>query len=145
MQREVVPLGFRTVKERDGAERANRSRRAAPGVLGSLARSLRNKPRSPRVGLAAVGAAGTVPDRPSRCLPPEVSVQPAPAVTYRTIGGILDFYIFLGDSPEQVVQEYVQVCWPAQPPSGSPLRGAAPGAAAAAPRHPALALAEGDR
>ncbi|XP_051499825.1 maltase-glucoamylase-like isoform X2 [Apus apus] len=38
----------------------------------------------------------------------EFSVQPAPAVTYRTIGGILDFYIFLGDSPEEVVQEYVQ-------------------------------------
>ncbi|XP_069737638.1 maltase-glucoamylase-like [Phaenicophaeus curvirostris] len=38
----------------------------------------------------------------------EFSVQPAPAVTYRTIGGILDFYIFLGDTPEQVVQEYVQ-------------------------------------
>uniref|UniRef100_A0A8D0F190 P-type domain-containing protein n=1 Tax=Strix occidentalis caurina TaxID=311401 RepID=A0A8D0F190_STROC len=34
------------------------------------------------------------------------AVQPAPAVTYRTIGGILDFYIFLGDTPEQVVQEY---------------------------------------
>ncbi|XP_023773673.1 sucrase-isomaltase, intestinal-like, partial [Cyanistes caeruleus] len=36
-------------------------------------------------------------------------VQPAPAVTYRTIGGILDFYIFLGDTPEQVVQEYLQL------------------------------------
>uniref|UniRef100_A0A8C5TYL5 alpha-glucosidase n=1 Tax=Malurus cyaneus samueli TaxID=2593467 RepID=A0A8C5TYL5_9PASS len=39
----------------------------------------------------------------------EFVVQPAPAVTYRTIGGILDFYIFLGDSPEQVVQEYLQL------------------------------------
>ncbi|NXA12159.1 MGA protein, partial [Sapayoa aenigma] len=38
----------------------------------------------------------------------EFVVQPAPAVTYRTIGGILDFYIFLGDTPEQVVQEYLQ-------------------------------------
>uniref|UniRef100_A0A8C2U6M7 alpha-glucosidase n=1 Tax=Coturnix japonica TaxID=93934 RepID=A0A8C2U6M7_COTJA len=35
-------------------------------------------------------------------------VQPAPAVTYRTIGGILDFYVLLGNSPEQVVQEYLQ-------------------------------------
>ncbi|KAK2511511.1 hypothetical protein Q9233_016922, partial [Columba guinea] len=35
------------------------------------------------------------------------ALQPAPAVTYRTIGGILDFYVFLGDTPEQVVQEYV--------------------------------------
>uniref|UniRef100_A0A8C3J0N4 Maltase-glucoamylase n=1 Tax=Calidris pygmaea TaxID=425635 RepID=A0A8C3J0N4_9CHAR len=40
--------------------------------------------------------------------PMEFSLQPAPAVTYRTIGGILDFYVFLGDTPEQVVQEYVQ-------------------------------------
>ncbi|KFR15019.1 Maltase-glucoamylase, intestinal [Opisthocomus hoazin] len=39
----------------------------------------------------------------------EFVVQPAPAVTYRTIGGILDFYIFLGNAPEQVVQEYLQL------------------------------------
>ncbi|NXV53115.1 MGA protein, partial [Uria aalge] len=38
----------------------------------------------------------------------EFTLQPAPAVTYRTIGGILDFYIFLGDTPEEVVQEYVK-------------------------------------
>lgn len=42
----------------------------------------------------------------------EFVVQPAPAVTYRTIGGILDFYIFLGSTPEQVVQEYLQVPLP---------------------------------
>lgn len=40
---------------------------------------------------------------------PEVTLQPAPAVTYRTIGGILDFYIFFGDTPEQVVQEFLEV------------------------------------
>ena len=39
----------------------------------------------------------------------EVTLQPAPAVTYRTIGGILDFYVFLGDTPERVVQEYLEV------------------------------------
>ncbi|KAM5303222.1 putative maltase-glucoamylase 2 [Glossophaga mutica] len=39
----------------------------------------------------------------------EVTLQPAPAVTYRTIGGILDFYVFLGDTPEQVVQEYLEL------------------------------------
>ncbi|XP_075617740.1 sucrase-isomaltase, intestinal [Balearica regulorum gibbericeps] len=39
----------------------------------------------------------------------EFAVQPAPAVTYRTSGGILDFYIFLGNTPEQVVQEYLQL------------------------------------
>lgn len=36
-------------------------------------------------------------------------MQPAPAVTYRTIGGILDFYIFFGDTPEKVVQEFLEV------------------------------------
>ncbi|XP_037534428.1 maltase-glucoamylase, intestinal [Nematolebias whitei] len=39
----------------------------------------------------------------------EVTLQPAPAVTYRTIGGILDFYIFFGDTPEQVVQEFLEL------------------------------------
>uniref|UniRef100_M3XV83 Glycoside hydrolase family 31 TIM barrel domain-containing protein n=1 Tax=Mustela putorius furo TaxID=9669 RepID=M3XV83_MUSPF len=39
----------------------------------------------------------------------EVTLQPAPAITYRTIGGILDFYIFLGNTPEQVVQEYLEL------------------------------------
>lgn len=39
----------------------------------------------------------------------EVALQPAPAVTYRTVGGILDFYVFLGNTPEQVVQEYLEV------------------------------------
>lgn len=40
---------------------------------------------------------------------PEVILQPAPAVTYRTIGGVLDFYILFGDTPEQVVQEFLLV------------------------------------
>uniref|UniRef100_A0A8D0H5K9 P-type domain-containing protein n=1 Tax=Sphenodon punctatus TaxID=8508 RepID=A0A8D0H5K9_SPHPU len=39
----------------------------------------------------------------------EFALQPAPAVTYRTTGGILDFYIFLGDTPEQVVREYLEL------------------------------------
>ncbi|XP_077467238.1 sucrase-isomaltase, intestinal [Stigmatopora argus] len=39
----------------------------------------------------------------------EVTLQPAPAVTFRTIGGILDFYIFFGDTPEQVVQEFLEL------------------------------------
>ncbi|XP_077637215.1 maltase-glucoamylase [Crocuta crocuta] len=39
----------------------------------------------------------------------EVALQPTPAVTYRTIGGILDFYVFLGNTPEQVVQEYLEL------------------------------------
>lgn len=39
----------------------------------------------------------------------EVTLQPAPAVTYRTIGGVLDFYILFGNSPEEVVQEFLEV------------------------------------
>uniref|UniRef100_UPI00398F668E maltase-glucoamylase n=1 Tax=Pristiophorus japonicus TaxID=55135 RepID=UPI00398F668E len=37
----------------------------------------------------------------------EVELQPSPSITYRTIGGVLDFYIFLGSSPEEVVREYL--------------------------------------
>ncbi|KAK7909767.1 hypothetical protein WMY93_014451 [Mugilogobius chulae] len=39
----------------------------------------------------------------------EVTLQPLPAVTYRTIGGVLDFYILFGDTPEQVVQEFLEL------------------------------------
>ncbi|KAF3698143.1 Maltase-glucoamylase, intestinal Maltase [Channa argus] len=39
----------------------------------------------------------------------EVTLQPAPAVTYRTIGGVLDFYILFGETPERVVQEFVEL------------------------------------
>lgn len=41
----------------------------------------------------------------------EIFIQPTPIITYRIIGGILDFYIFLGDTPEQVVQQYQEVCF----------------------------------
>ncbi|XP_067143213.1 lysosomal alpha-glucosidase-like [Centruroides vittatus] len=36
----------------------------------------------------------------------EVSLLPTPAVTFRAIGGVLDFYFFLGPTPEEVVQQY---------------------------------------
>ncbi|XP_048837847.1 sucrase-isomaltase, intestinal isoform X2 [Brienomyrus brachyistius] len=39
----------------------------------------------------------------------EITLQPAPAVTYRTVGGVLDFYILLGNSPEAVVQEFLEL------------------------------------
>ncbi|XP_064624521.1 maltase-glucoamylase-like [Lineus longissimus] len=39
----------------------------------------------------------------------EISLQPGPILTYRTTGGVLDFYIVLGDSPEQVVQQYTEI------------------------------------
>lgn len=40
---------------------------------------------------------------------PDVTFQPTPALTYRTTGGILDFYMVLGPTPELVVQEYTAV------------------------------------
>lgn len=47
----------------------------------------------------------------------EVILQPAPALTFRTIGGILDFYIFLGPTPEDVIKQYLEVIGrPGMPP-----------------------------
>lgn len=39
----------------------------------------------------------------------EVALQPSPALTWVTTGGILDFYIFLGPDPQSVVRQYHQV------------------------------------
>ncbi|XP_067859036.1 lysosomal alpha-glucosidase [Heptranchias perlo] len=39
----------------------------------------------------------------------DVVLQPAPALTWRTIGGILDFYIFMGPDPNSVIQQYLEV------------------------------------
>ncbi|EGW08982.1 Maltase-glucoamylase, intestinal [Cricetulus griseus] len=39
----------------------------------------------------------------------DVTLQPTPALTYRTIGGILDFYMVLGPTPELVTQQYTQL------------------------------------
>lgn len=39
----------------------------------------------------------------------DVALQPAPALTWRTIGGILDFYVFLGPDPSSVVAQYLDV------------------------------------
>ncbi|XP_053711652.1 lysosomal alpha-glucosidase [Synchiropus splendidus] len=39
----------------------------------------------------------------------DVVLQPAPALTWRTIGGILDFYVFLGPDPTSVIEQYTDV------------------------------------
>lgn len=45
-------------------------------------------------------------------LPPDVDISPLPYVNFRTIGGILDFYFFLGPTPEDVVSQYTEVFMP---------------------------------
>ena len=39
----------------------------------------------------------------------DVDLQPNSAVTFRTTGGILDFYVFTGPTPDLVVQQYTDV------------------------------------
>ncbi len=39
----------------------------------------------------------------------EMILQPKPAITYRTIGGVLDFYFFMGPTPNDVVEQYTNV------------------------------------
>uniref|UniRef100_A0A8C5UGC3 Glucosidase alpha, acid n=1 Tax=Malurus cyaneus samueli TaxID=2593467 RepID=A0A8C5UGC3_9PASS len=45
----------------------------------------------------------------------DVLLQPSPALTWRTTGGILDFYIFLGPDPKSVVRQYLDVVGTAEP------------------------------
>uniref|UniRef100_A0A8C8VK60 Lysosomal alpha-glucosidase n=1 Tax=Pelusios castaneus TaxID=367368 RepID=A0A8C8VK60_9SAUR len=47
----------------------------------------------------------------------DVILQPSPALTWRTTGGILDFYVFLGPDPKSVVRQYLDVIgYPFMPP-----------------------------
>ncbi|KAM7386830.1 hypothetical protein PAMA_009453 [Pampus argenteus] len=47
----------------------------------------------------------------------EVMLQPTPALTWVSTGGILDLYIFLGPDPQSVIRQYLQVIgYPMMPP-----------------------------
>jgi len=35
--------------------------------------------------------------------------MPAPGITYRTIGGLLDIHVFLGPTPDNTVQQFTKV------------------------------------
>lgn len=39
----------------------------------------------------------------------DVILQPSPAITFRPIGGVFDFYIFLGPTPADVVTQYTEL------------------------------------
>ncbi|KAK8792779.1 hypothetical protein WA158_004943 [Blastocystis sp. Blastoise] len=39
----------------------------------------------------------------------DIILQPTPALTFRTIGGIIDIYIFMGPTPEEVVEQYTSL------------------------------------
>ncbi|KAM9597098.1 lysosomal alpha-glucosidase [Trichechus inunguis] len=47
----------------------------------------------------------------------DVVLQPSPALSWRTTGGILDVYVFLGPEPKSVVRQYLAVVgYPSMPP-----------------------------
>uniref|UniRef100_A0A8C5E1Q5 Glucosidase, alpha n=1 Tax=Gouania willdenowi TaxID=441366 RepID=A0A8C5E1Q5_GOUWI len=47
----------------------------------------------------------------------EVMLQPTPALTWVSTGGILDLYIFLGPDPQSVIRQYLQIIgYPMMPP-----------------------------
>uniref|UniRef100_A0A3Q4G3E9 Lysosomal alpha-glucosidase n=1 Tax=Neolamprologus brichardi TaxID=32507 RepID=A0A3Q4G3E9_NEOBR len=45
----------------------------------------------------------------NRDMAPHVILQPTPALTWVSTGGILDLYIFLGPDPQSVIRQYLQI------------------------------------
>lgn len=39
----------------------------------------------------------------------DVILQPTPALTYRAIGGVFDFFVFMGPSPAELTQQYLNL------------------------------------
>ncbi len=45
---------------------------------------------------------------PIRLLFADVTLTPAPGMVYKTIGGVLDMYVFLGPEPNSVIEQYTK-------------------------------------
>ncbi|RWS19655.1 lysosomal alpha-glucosidase-like protein, partial [Leptotrombidium deliense] len=41
--------------------------------------------------------------------PMDIALTPAPSIVYRPIGGILDLFVFVGQSPDSVVSDYIKL------------------------------------
>lgn len=39
----------------------------------------------------------------------DIDIQPTPALTFITIGGIIDFYIYMGPTPQDVIAQHTQI------------------------------------